>query len=54
MSGNSVLYLPARKRCFESSLGGIFPIFKAGWFQDVIRADFWMCGLVVFRALADD
>lgn len=24
-------------------------VFKAGWFQVVIRVDFWMCGLVVFR-----
>ena len=28
---------------------GMFLVFKAGCFQDVIRADFWMCGLVVFR-----
>lgn len=27
----------------------MFLVFKAGCFQDVIGADFWMCGPVVFR-----
>lgn len=51
VSGNSSFFLPIKeKKALNCHSGDIFSlIFRAGWFQVVIRADFWMCSRVVFR-----